>query len=82
MFVEITDDEKEELKIENGIKISEIKDGKLSDLGFKKDYIIVRINNTIIRSVSDINRISDTGEQINSIQGVRPDGMEFSLRIR
>ena len=81
-FGEITDDEKKELKIENGIKILEMKDGKLADLGFKQDYIIVRINSTLIRSVSDINRISDTGEQINSIQGVRPDGMEFSLRIR
>ncbi|MDX2443377.1 MAG: trypsin-like peptidase domain-containing protein [Bacteroidales bacterium] len=81
-FVEISEQELEELKISNGIKISEMKDGKLSDLGFKKDYIIVRINNSLIRSVSDINRISDTGEEINSIQGVRPDGMEFSLRIR
>ncbi len=81
-FVEISDEEKEELKINNGIKIIDLKEGKLADFGFKMNYIIVRINNTLIRSVSDINRISDTGEQINSIQGVRPDGMEFSLRIR
>ena len=81
-FSKLTKGEKEDFQTSNGLKITDIKPGMLADLGFKEGYIIVRINNIKITSVTDISRISDSGQEISSIQGIRPDGMEFSYRIR
>jgi Do/DeqQ family serine protease len=81
-FDKLTKSDKEKYQISNGLIITDIKPGMLADLGFKKGYIIVRINNTKIASVSDIRRVSETGEEISSIQGITPDGMEFSYRLR
>ena len=81
-FSKLSKSEKEDYQVSSGLKITDIKPGMLTDLGFKEGYIIIRINNTKITSVTDISRISESGEKINSIQGIRPDGMEFSYRIR
>jgi S1-C subfamily serine protease len=81
-FDKLTKADKEKYQISNGLIITDIKPGMLADLGFKEGYIITRINNTKITSVSDISRVSETGEEISSIQGITPDGMEFSYRIR
>lgn len=81
-FSKLTKDDKEKYQISNGLIITDIKPGVLADLGFKEGYIIVKINNARIASVSDISRISESGEEISSIQGITSDGMEFSYRIR
>ena len=81
-FTEISNREKEQYGISYGIKISEIQEGRLSNLGFKEGYIIMSINNDRVDDVDDIRRIETSGDRINSIQGITPDGMQYSYRFR
>ncbi len=80
-FIPITGNEKKEFKLSNGLKLTSLRDGRLSSMGFKPGYIIVRINNKKMNQVVDISRIEDTGEEIYSIEGVTLDGMQFSYRF-
>ncbi len=81
-FSKITNRDKTRFGIDYGLKINELQKGRLSDLGFKSGYIITRINNLKIDDINDIVRIENSGDRINSIQGITPDGMEFSYRFR
>lgn len=80
-FIAITEAEKKEFKLSNGLKLKSLRDGRLSSMGFKPGYIIVRINNKKMNQIVDISRIEDTGEEIYSIEGVTTDGMQFSYRF-
>ena len=78
----VTTAEKKKLNIDYGVKIVSLGNGKLADLGLKKGYIIVRMNDNKIASENDLRKISDTGTDIYSVQGLTPDGMEFQYRVR
>ncbi|MEA1897090.1 MAG: trypsin-like peptidase domain-containing protein [Bacteroidota bacterium] len=80
-FIPITQKEKKEFKLSNGLKLTSLRDGRLSKMGLKPGYIIVRINNNKMNDVVDISRIEDSGEEIYSIEGVTPEGMQFSYRF-
>lgn len=78
-FADITDRAKKELKISNGIQVVGISEGGiLSKARVRKGYIITHINDTPIRSVSDLNKITS---KVKYIDGVYPDGkfMSYSL---
>ena len=81
-FAPVTAAEKKKLNIDYGVKIVSLGKGKLADLGFKKGYIIVRMNDNKITGENDLRKISDAGSDIYSVQGLTPDGMEFQYRIR
>ena len=49
----LTDAEKSELGLKNGIIVSSIKAGKLQDAGLSKGIIITQVNDEVINSVSD-----------------------------
>jgi len=80
-FAPITEKEKKEFKLSNGLKLTSLRDGRLSSMGLKPGYIIIRINNNKMNQVVDISRLEDTGEEIYSIEGVTPEGMQFSYRF-
>jgi len=56
-FEELTDEDKEKYDVEFGVKIVELKAGKLMKHGVKKDYIITHINRTPMKTTSDITLI-------------------------
>ncbi|MCD7964130.1 MAG: trypsin-like peptidase domain-containing protein [Rikenellaceae bacterium] len=70
-FEEINDKIKKELKIEHGIRVKSVTGGILEKAGVKQGYIITHINDTPIRSVSDLYKITS---EVQSIDGVYPDG--------
>ncbi len=50
-------------------------------MGIKAGYIILRINDRKMNQLRDIRRIEDSGEDIYSIDGISPEGMQFSYRF-
>ena len=78
-FAEINDRAKRELRIDHGIQVVSIRsDGILSKARVRQGYIITHINDTPIRSRSDLNRITD---KITSIDGIYPDGRYASYSL-
>ena len=53
-FIELTNKDKKELNISNGVKIKSIRAGKLKSIGLKEGMIILKINNEIIESVEQL----------------------------
>ncbi len=79
-FAEVSSKLKKELGIKNGIQVVSIdtNDGILARARVRKGYIITRINDTEIRSIGDLNRIT---EKITDIEGIYPDGRNVNYSL-
>lgn len=56
-FVPLTAEEKEELGISNGVKVTGIKDGKFKDAGIANGFIITDINNIRVNNQDEVEDI-------------------------
>lgn len=78
-FAEINAKTKKELRIENGIRVTEIRQGGiLARARVKAGFIITHINDRPIYSVSDLDRITDP---VTNIEGVYPNGRAISYSL-
>jgi len=78
----ISQSEKDKYRIDYGVKITEIGDGRLSDLGMKKGYIILGINGKKVRSASDVNALTEGEQNLESIEGFQSNGTYFSYQFK
>jgi Do/DeqQ family serine protease len=74
-FAELSDAERQQLGIKNGVKITELSSGKFKNAGIEKGFIIIRMNNKNINSVSDIRRLIEGIKGGVLIEGVYPNGV-------
>ena len=81
-FDELTGDEREKYNVSNGVKITNIGDGYLSDQGLKSGSVIIRINGNTVRRVSEVKDLLGGGRTLYSIEGIQPNGTFFSYEIR
>ncbi|MBP3331443.1 MAG: Do family serine endopeptidase [Tidjanibacter sp.] len=79
-FAEINDRTKKELGIKYGIQVVSIDsdEGILARARIRRGYVITHINGMEIRSVNDLNRITD---KITDIEGVYPDGRSVNYSL-
>lgn len=73
-FSPISEKEKERLKISNGIKVTNIRDGKLRAIGIKEGFIITHIGDKPVNSVEDITQAMKNDRRGFLIEGVYPNG--------
>jgi S1-C subfamily serine protease len=78
----ISQSEKDKYRIDYGVKITEIGDGRLSDLGMKKGYIILGINGKKVRSASDVKDLTEGEQNLESIEGFQSNGTYFSYQFK
>ena len=69
-------------RISGGVKIVDVGDGPLKELGLKNGYIITKINNKIVDEIDDIKNNLGGGRSLYSIEGVQPNGTFFSYEFR
>lgn len=78
-FAEIGDKTKKNLKIDNGIQVIEVSRGGILDRArIRRDFIITHINERPVRSVSDLDKISDP---VTYIEGIYPNGQKMGFSI-
>lgn len=78
-FVEIDNEELANLRIENGVKISKLGNGRLAQIGIQPGFIVTSIDKKRILSVSDIKSILNTKTSgIVLIEGFYANGMRAS----
>lgn len=73
-FVAISDREKEELGIRNGIKITEIGSGIFKDTGIRKGFIITEVNKIAISEFNDLERVIRNSKGGILVEGIYPNG--------
>jgi len=74
-FKEISNEQKDNLRIGYGVQITELKDGKLKQEGVKQSFIITKINRTPIKTIDDIKRIIGISSGGVLIEGIYPNGL-------
>ncbi len=75
-FREITSDIKNELKINNGVQITELSPGRFMSAGIREGFIITAINNKPVNQPADIRKILDGHQGGVWVEGVYPDGTQ------
>jgi serine protease Do len=80
--VTLTSSEKSKYNINSGVKLTEVGDGKLKDIGIKKGTIITTINARNVNNASEIRDVTSDGESLNSIEGIQPGGTYFSYQFK
>ncbi len=73
-FSNISKEEKEKLNIKNGIKVVDIKSGKLFRAGVQKNFIIVYINRKPVDSYEDLQKVINSARGGIYIEGIYPNG--------
>jgi serine protease Do len=76
-FEEVSADDLAKLKLQNGVKVAKLSDGKLYRAGIKEGFIITSIDKKKISSFNDVEKILSakaSGEGV-LIEGVYPNGM-------
>jgi len=65
---------KQELNINSGIEVTDVKSGKLKDIGIKKGFIITAVNKKPVNEVNDFKREIDNAQGGIFLEGLYPDG--------
>jgi Do/DeqQ family serine protease len=73
-FDELTENEKYQLRLSHGIKITKLNKGKLKDAGLKEGFIITDVNKEEVNVVTDLKRIINQARGGVLIEGLYPNG--------
>ncbi len=73
-FEMVSDNEKRDLEIEHGIKITELENGKLKEAGLEEGFIITHVNKKPIYAVSDFKREIGNARGGILVEGIYPNG--------
>ena len=74
--------EKEQLGIENGVKIMSVSEGRFRDLGLSRGAVIVNVNGQKVNSAADVRRATNDEKSLTSIEGYTTDGTYFRYQTR
>lgn len=78
----VTQSERDSYRIDYGVKVTEINEGRFKDLGIRKGYIILTVNGKKIKSASDVREQTDDEQNLTSIEGIQGNGTYFSYQFR
>lgn len=77
-FRPVSESQKNNLGLKNGVEIIKIENGKLKEAGISKGFIITQVNDTPIKSIDDLQKeieaASTSKEPVLYIRGVWPTG--------
>ena len=73
-FEPVSKEVMDELKIENGLKIIDLKDGKLKSAGVREGFIITHVDRQPVESVNDLKYFFEGKSGGTLIEGIYPNG--------
>lgn len=77
----LSSEEKRDMNVEYGVKVTDISEGKFKDLGIKKGYIILSVNGKKVKSASEVRQFTNNESSLKSIGGIQSDGTVFSYQF-
>lgn len=73
-FEPVPENEKQRLRLNNGVKVKDLQAGRVRAKGVHEGYIITRINNQAVNSVEDIEKALKSSDGAVFIEGIYPNG--------
>ncbi len=84
-FREITESQKKELQIAYGLQVTKISGGKLKEGGVPQGFIIQRVNDEPMKTISDlqdaVKKASTSKDPVLYIQGIMPTGKKAYFAV-
>ncbi len=77
----LTAAEKRNYRVDYGVKVTEINEGRFRDLGIRKGYIILSVNGKNVSDASDVRNYTNNGQNLTSIEGIQSNGTYFSYQF-
>ena len=77
----LSSSERNSFKVDYGVKVVDILEGKFRDLGIRKGYVILNVNGKKVNSPSDVRNFTNNESTLKSIGGVQTDGTIFSYQF-
>jgi Do/DeqQ family serine protease len=74
----LSSEEKGMYRIDYGVKVTELSDGRFKELGIKKGYIILTVNRKKVKATDDVREFTNNGQSLTSIEVLQPNGSIFS----
>jgi signal peptidase I len=77
-FKELDDKDKRLYNVNYGLKVLDVAKGRFADAGIKKGFVVLKVNNTPVKSVDDmqkaVKQANSSSDQVLFIAGVTPSG--------
>lgn len=84
-FREITNEQKRQLSISNGLEVIKVNKGKINEVGISRGFIIQKVNDIQIKTIDDLQKVvkdaSTSNEPVLYIQGIYPTGRKAYFAI-
>ena len=77
----LSSNEMRKLNVDYGVKVSEVNEGKLQDIGIRKGYIILSINGVMVKNAVHARELTNSERSLKSIGGIQPDGTVFNYQF-
>ncbi|MCS6905130.1 MAG: Do family serine endopeptidase [Bacteroidia bacterium] len=77
----ISEDDKKELRIKHGVRVTEVSAGKFRAAGIRKGFIITHIDKTPVYEPKDVVKLLENKEGATLIEGIAPNGRKEAYAI-
>jgi serine protease Do len=74
-------DEMGSLKINYGVRVADINEGKFKEIGMSKGYIILAVNGKKVRSAADVKDATNNEKTLKTISGIQTDGTMLNYQF-
>jgi len=78
----LSSSDKSNFKIDSGVRITELNNGRFKELGMQKGYLITSVNGKKVKTASDVKEFTNNGQSLSSIEGYQSNGTYFSYQFR
>lgn len=80
-LVSVNSDDKDNYRIDSGVRVTEINEGRFKDIGIRKGDIILTINGKKVKSASDVKDFTNSGQSLTSLEGFTSNGTQFTYKF-
>lgn len=77
----LTPAEMKEFRVDYGVKVTELNEGRFKDIGIRRGYIILSVNGKKVKSAADVRNYTGNGGSLSSIEGIQSNGTYFSYQF-
>ncbi len=78
----VTPGERQQFRIDGGVKITSISEGRFRDLGLARGTIIITVNDQKVNTAADVRKATNDEKTLTSIEGYTSDGTYFKYQTR
>jgi Do/DeqQ family serine protease len=78
----VSADDKNSYRIDYGVKVVELNEGRFKDLGIRKGDIILDVNGKKVKTASEVREVTNSGQSLTSIDVIQSNGTKFSYQFK